>query len=83
MALCLNLAKQIGFRGAATALRITFNHLRIRDRVPHHESIRTWMCRAGIAETKKSFNEEDVTIWFSDHSSQLGAEKVSSSGPTA
>ena len=76
MALCLNLAKRIGFRAARTALRIVFDHLGIEDKVPHHDSIRSWMCRAGIAEMKKSFNNEDDTIWFSDHSSQIGAEKV-------
>jgi hypothetical protein len=76
MALCLNLAKRIGFRAASTALRIVFDHLGIEDDVPHHGSIRIWMCRAGIAEMKKSFNDKDDTIWFSDHSSQIGAEKV-------
>jgi hypothetical protein len=76
MALCLNLAKKIGFRAASTALRIVFDHLGIEDNVPHHDSIRSWMCRAGIAEMKKSSNDEDDTIWFSDHSSQIGAEKV-------
>ena len=76
IALCLNLAKKIGFRAASTALRIVFDHLGIEDKVPHHDSIRIWMCRAGIAETNKSFNDEDDTIWFSDHSSQIGAEKV-------
>jgi hypothetical protein len=76
MALCLNLAKRIGFRSSSTALRIVFDHLGIEGKVPHHDSIRSWMCRAGIAEMKKSFNDEDDIIWFSDHSSQIGAEKV-------
>ncbi|MDH3770658.1 MAG: hypothetical protein OET79_06700 [Nitrospirota bacterium] len=76
IALCLNLAKQIGFRAASSALRIVFDHFGIENNVPHHDSIRTWMCRVGIAEMKKSFNDEDDIIWFSDHSSQIGAEKV-------
>lgn len=76
IALCLNLAKKIGFRSTSTALRIVFNHLGMEGKIPHHDSIRSWMCRVGIAETKKSFDKEDTTIWFSDHSSQLGAEKV-------
>ena len=76
IALCLNLAKKIGFRSTSTALRIVFDHLGMEGKIPHHESIRSWMCRVGIAETKKSFDKEATTIWFSDHSSQLGAEKV-------
>jgi hypothetical protein len=76
IALCLNLAKRIGFRAASTSLRIVFDHLGIEDDVPHHDSIRIWMCRAGIGEMKKSFNDQDDTIWISDHSSQIGTEKV-------
>lgn len=76
IALCLNVAKRIGFRATSTALRIVFGHVGIEDRVPHHDSIRSWMCRAGVAEMKSSFNEEDDTLWLSDHSSQIGAEKV-------
>jgi hypothetical protein len=76
MALCLNLAKRIGFRATSSALRIVFDHLGIEDNVPDHDSIRIWMCRAGIGEMKKAFNHQDDTIWFSDHSSQIGAEKI-------
>lgn len=75
IALCLNLARRIGFRAASTALEIVFDYLRIEAKVPDHDSIRTWLMRGGIAETKKACDAEDM-IWFSDHSNQLGSEKV-------
>jgi len=75
IALCLNLAQRIGFRPASAALQIVFDYLRIEAKVPDHDSIRIWMQRVGIAEMNKPCHEEDM-IWISDHSSQLGNEKV-------
>jgi regulator of replication initiation timing len=75
IALCLNLAQRIGFRPASAALKIVFDYLRIEAKVPDHDSIRSWLQRVGIAEMNKACNEDDM-IWFSDHSSQLGNEKV-------
>ena len=75
IALCLNLAKHIGFRAASTALKIVFEHLGIDQKVPDHDSIRIWLCRAGIRELNRTSEAEDM-IWISDHSSQLGKEKV-------
>ena len=75
IALCLNLAKQIGFRAASVALEIVFEYLGIDQKVPDHDSIRIWSCRAGIAELNQTSEAEDM-IWISDHSSQLGKEKV-------
>jgi hypothetical protein len=75
IALCLNLAQRIGFRPASMALEVVFDHLRIDAKVPDHDSVRTWFCRAGIAQLNKTCDEDNM-IWFSDHSSQLGSEKV-------
>ena len=75
IALCLNLAKRIGFRAASVSLEIVFEYLRIDQKVPDHDSIRIWLCRAGIAELNQTSEAKDM-IWFSDHSSQLGKEKV-------
>jgi hypothetical protein len=75
IALCLNLAQRIGFRPTSAALEIVFDYLRIEADVPDHDSIRSWLQRAGIAEMNQACNEEGM-IWFSDHSSQLGSEKV-------
>ncbi len=75
IALCLNLAKHVGFRSASTALKIVFEHLRIDQKVPDHDTIRIWSCRAGVAELNQTSEAKDM-IWFSDHSSQLGKEKV-------
>jgi hypothetical protein len=75
ISLCLNLAQRIGFRPASVALKIVFDYLRIDAKVPDYGSIRSWLQRVGIAEMKKAGNADDM-IWFSDHSSQLGSEKV-------
>ena len=75
IALCLNLAKRIGFRAASAALKIVFDYLGIEAKVPDHDSIRSWLQRAGIAEMNQACSEDDM-IWFSDHSSQLGTEKI-------
>ena len=75
IALCLNLAQRIGFRPASAALQIVFDYLQIEAAVPDHDSIRIWLQRAGVAEMNMACNAQDM-IWFSDHSSQLGSEKV-------
>lgn len=75
IALCLNLGKRIGFGPASTALKIVFDYLGIEERVPDCSSIRIWLCRAGIAELSK-VSDADDKIWFTDHSCQLGTEKV-------
>lgn len=75
IALCLNLGKRIGCRPASAALKIVFEYLHIETKIPNHGSIRSWLRRAGIAEMKEARKKDDM-IWFADHSSQLGAEKV-------
>lgn len=47
--LCVNIAKRIGFRAASASLKIMFDFLGIRDKIPSHDSIRTWACRIGVA----------------------------------
>ena len=75
MALCMNLSKHIGFRPTETALKIVFKWLRIDAEVPSFSSMRIWMCRAGIAQLQMPMVGDDV-IWFSDHSNQIGQEKI-------
>ena len=76
ISLCLNLAKQIGFRPAQTALKTAFEWLEIDARVPSWDSIRSWSCRVGIAQLQAPVEAADDWIWMADHSNQIGTEKV-------
>ena len=75
IALCMNLSKHIGFRPTETALNIVFEWLGIKTRIPSFSATRIWMCRAGIAQLQKPVVGDDW-IWFSDHSNQIGQEKI-------
>ena len=75
IALCMNLSKDIGFRPTETALRIVFKWLGITAKIPSFSSTRIWMCRAGIAQLQMPI-EGDDWIWLSDHSNQIGQEKI-------
>lgn len=76
IALCLNLARQIGFRPTVTALQIIFAWLAIQARIPTAETIRGWACRAGVALLEQPHDSADDWIWMADHSNQIGNEKV-------
>lgn len=76
ISLCLNLCREVGFRPAETALKIVFDFLEIETKVPSWDSIRTWACRVGVAELQKPIVQADDWIWMTDHSNQLGPEKV-------
>jgi hypothetical protein len=76
IALCLNLARQIGFRPTVTALQIIFAWLAIEARIPTAETIRGWACRAGVALLEQPLDAADDWIWMADHSNQIGNEKV-------
>ncbi len=76
ISLCLNLCKEIGFRPAATALKIVFDWLDIDAKIPTFDSMRVWSCRVGIAQLKMLVKNGNDWIWISDHSNQIGQEKV-------
>lgn len=76
ISLATNLAKTVGFRGAARVLKIFFQWLGADQNTPSRTSIRRWMQRLGIAELKRPQpDNEDLTIMV-DHSIQIGTEKV-------
>lgn len=75
ISLCMNLSKFIGFRPTEMELRIVFEWLGIKTRIPSFSAIRIWMCRAGIAQLQMPI-EGDDWIWFCDHSNQIGQEKI-------
>ena len=74
--LCMKLVQKIGFRPSESALQIVFDFLGIQDKVPSHDSMRTWACRIGVAIISKEDEQVDDEFWFADHSNQIGAEKV-------
>jgi hypothetical protein len=76
ISLCLNLAKQVGFRPAQTAMKTVFEWLGIDARIPSWGSIRSWSCRVGVAELQESVEAANDWIWMADHSNQIGTEKV-------
>ena len=76
IALCLNLARRIGFRPTVTALKIIFTWLAIEGKIPTAETIRGWACRAGVALLDQPVDSADDWIWMADHSNQIGNEKV-------
>ena len=76
ISICLNLCKEINFRPAATALKIVFDWLDICAKIPTFDSMRVWSCRVGIAQLKMLVKNGNDWIWISDHSNQIGQEKV-------
>jgi len=76
ISLCLNLAKEIGFRPTETALKVVFAWLGVDAKVPSFDSIRVWSCRVGIAQLKLVVRDGEAWIWLADHSNQIGQEKV-------
>jgi len=76
ISVCLNLAKEIGFRPTETALKILFTWLNIDAKIPSHDSIRSWSCRVGIAQLKTLERDDEKWIWLADHSNQIGQEKI-------
>jgi len=76
ISLCLNLSKQIGFRPTATALKTVFDWLGIETKIPSWDAIRIWLMRVGISQLQQPVEQADDWIWMSDHSNQIGQEKV-------
>lgn len=75
ISLCLNLANQIGFRPAATALKTILVWLGIQEKLPTWSTIRNWSMRVGVSIVKQNI-EKDDWIWIADHSNQIGQEQV-------
>lgn len=74
--LCINLAKQIGFRPARQALQTVVTAMNLNLKVPSHDAIRNWTVRVGVGELQDTFSKDQDVLWMSDHSSQIGTEKV-------
>jgi hypothetical protein len=57
-------------------MKIIFDWLGIDTTIPSWDSIRCWACRVGVAQLQQVPEQADDWIWMSDHSNQIGTEKV-------
>lgn len=73
--LCINLARKIGLRPTVTALHIVLTWMNISLKVPTYQTIRGWMQRIGLYRMQ-SVQKIDGGVWLTDHSCQIGKEKV-------
>ena len=76
ISLCVNLARSIGLRPAETALQIVFDGLDVTTKIPDWTTIRSWLCRVGVAAVEEPVEPADDWIWMADHSNQIGPEKA-------
>lgn len=76
ISLCLNLSRELGFRPTENSIKIIFEWLGIKAKVPSWDSIRSWACRVGVAQLELPIERADDWIWLVDHSNQIGSEKV-------
>lgn len=76
ISLCMQIAKKVGLRASVEALKIVFDWLSIRVKIPCWTTVRMWLCRAGIDGNNHSLQAHDDWIWMADHSNQIGKEKV-------
>lgn len=74
--LCCELAKTVGFRATQTVLKHVRDWLQSDFNIPHWTTIRSWLCRIGVAVLNKASRKADDWIWMADHSVQLGDMKV-------
>lgn len=75
IALCVNLARNIGLRSTVHALCTVFKWLSVEQPIPTYQSIRGWMQRIGL-DRMQSAEKIDGGVWLTDHTNQIGKEKV-------
>jgi hypothetical protein len=61
IALCIELAKRVGFHAAEFVIDSVFNALGIEMKVPSHDAIEQWTLRLGVAELNNdAFKDQEV-----------------------
>jgi hypothetical protein len=76
ISLAIDLARDVGLRGAARSIKKFIAWLGVEQRTPDFSSIRTWMQRFGIAQMERPMERADDWVWMADHSNQIGPEKA-------
>lgn len=74
--MAIELAKRVGFRGAAEAMQIMFAGMGIETKTPSHDAIEQWTLRLGVGLLKDTFMPGQRVLWMADHSSQVGKERL-------
>ena len=72
----IELGKRVGYRAAEDALQIVFDMLKMKVKVPSHDAIEQWTLRLGVASLNETFKKGERILWMSDHSSQIGKERL-------
>ena len=75
IALCVNLARQIGLRPAERSLHVVFDWLGVKVEIPRYQTIRMWMQRIGL-DRMENVKKTAGGAWLTDHTNQIGKEKV-------
>ena len=75
IALCVNLAREIGLRPVIHALRVFADWLQVEIAIPTYQSIRGWMQRIGL-DRMQNVKTMPGGVWLTDHTNQIGKEKV-------
>ena len=74
MALSINLARDVGLRKSTRAMKVFFNWLGVKRKIPSYQAVRGWMQRLGL-DRMQSANPKPDRIWIVDQSTQIGTDK--------
>lgn len=74
--LAVNLARIVGLRPAERVLKMVWEWLGVKQKLPTWTTIRMWLLRVGVAVLRAPIEPADDWIWMADHSNQIGPEKA-------
>ena len=74
--LAVNLARVVGLRPSERVLKIVWEWLGVKQRLPDWTTIRTWLLRVGVASLREPLVSADDWVGMADHSNQIGPEKA-------
>lgn len=75
IAVCVNLAREIGLRPTIRVLQIFADWMKVQVQLPTFQAIRGWMQRIGLDRIENA-KKTSGGIWIADHTNQIGREKV-------
>jgi hypothetical protein len=74
--LAVNLARVVGLRPAERVLKMIWEWLGMKQKLPTWTTIRMWLLRVGMAVLRAPIEPADDWVWMADHSNQIGPEKA-------
>jgi len=66
IALCVNLARQIGLRPTRRTLEVVFEWLGVEIEIPRYQTIRLWMQKIGLDRMNQA-KKVQGGVWLTDH----------------